>query len=413
MVEKDFNDTSYGGVRVSALFELNEDTSLTVAHTNQRMDTDGVFFTDPDLGDLEIQRYQEDTLTDDFHNTNWTFEGRLGALDALYTGAFTERRSDQTVDYADYLYVGQYIPYYICDYSVSYGSAPLSGTCQAPDLMVHSHSHTQVQTHELRFQTPQDYRYRSTFGAFLSDLELQERNDFVYFGAKAITNWNGDLGFAPNSPFPGGYSSQAGPFPEDTVFRNDILRTDKQFGAFGEFSYDILPDSLTLTLGARSYDVEVDLAGTANSSFCNQSGPNGTDANAFGTDINDLYDGDGEYTFRGDCTTAAHITFDRDDTEASIKSQLEAADPSMTEPPVKRSRFITRCVRPMWQKQRVRFSKPICHGVRLTTIFISLPILRVSVPVFLTVPGVPISRPMIIPCRLNWNRMRLKISRLA
>ena len=330
LVEKDFNDTSYGGVRVSALFELNEDTSLTVAHTNQRMDTDGVFFTDPDLGDLEIQRYQEDTLTDDFHNTNWTLEGRLGALDALYTGAFTERRSDQTVDYADYLYVGQYIPYYICDYSVSYGSAPLSGTCQAPDLMVHSHSHTQVQTHELRFQTPQDYRYRSTFGAFFSDLELQERNDFVYFGAKAITNWNGDLGFAPNSPFPGGYSSQAGPFPEDTVFRNDILRTDKQFGAFGEFSYDILPDSLTLTLGARSYDVEVDLAGTANSSFCNQSGPNGTDANAFGTDINDLYDGDGEYTFRGDCTTAAHITFDRDDTEASIKSQLEAADPSMT-----------------------------------------------------------------------------------
>lgn len=322
LVEKDFNDSSYSGMRVSGLYEFNDDTKLTVAHTHQRMDAEGVFFFDPTLGDLEIQRYQDDSLSDNFNNTNWTLEGRLGALDALYTGAFTERRTNQTVDYADYLYIGQYIPYYICDYNVSYGSTPPAGTCQAPDLMVTSHSHTQVQTHEARFQTPQDARVRATFGAFFSDLELQERNDFVYFGAKAISNWNGDLGFAPNSAFSGGYSSASGPFPEDTIFRNDVLRTDKQTGLFGELTYDILPDNVSVTLGARSYDVEVDLAGTANSSFCNQGA---SDANAFGTDINDLYDGDGEYTFRGDCNTATHITFDRDDSEAEIKAALNAA----------------------------------------------------------------------------------------
>ena len=42
------------------------------------------------------------------------------ALDALYTGAFTKRETDQRVDYTDYLYVGQYLPYYICDSSVTY-----------------------------------------------------------------------------------------------------------------------------------------------------------------------------------------------------------------------------------------------------------------------------------------------------
>ena len=79
-----------------------------------------------------------------------------------------------------------------------------------------------------------------------------------------------------------------GPYPEDTVFRNDVLRTDEQMGVFGELSYDI-SDTVTATLGARYFDYEVDLAGSANSSFCNMGA---SDANAYGTNINDLYDGD-------------------------------------------------------------------------------------------------------------------------
>jgi outer membrane receptor for monomeric catechols len=59
-------------------------------------------------------------------------------------------------------------------------------------------------------------------------------------------------------------------------------------GLFGEISYD-LSDSLTITGGLRYFDYEVDLAGSANSSFYNMSG---SDYNKFGTNINDLYDGD-------------------------------------------------------------------------------------------------------------------------
>ena len=33
------------------------------------------------------------------------------------------------------------------------------------------------------------------------------------------------------------------------------------------------------------------------------------DKNAFGTNISDLYDGDGRFTFIGDTNTATHITF--------------------------------------------------------------------------------------------------------
>lgn len=280
IAEEDFNDTTYAGFRLSGLYEFDSDWSLSLTHAQQQLDSDGVFFADPELGEYEIERFSEDTIEDNFHNTSWTLEGRLGALDALYTGAYTERTTDQKVDYSDYLFVGQYLPYYICDGSVTYPGGAPSGTCQAPDLNVKSNTETKVQTHELRFNTPSDRRLRATFGGFFSDLELTELNDFIYPGSVNAIGFNGQSGFAPNyaltdtsvtgevgSASPG-YFSEAGPFPEGVVFRNDILRTDKQLGFFGETTFDFT-DEFALTLGARYYDIEVDLEGSANSSFFN------------------------------------------------------------------------------------------------------------------------------------------------
>ena len=133
IVRKNFNDTQYAGFRVSALYEFSPDWRLTVSHSRQSIESDGVFFADPELGlgNLAIQRYEDERLEDDFSNTSWTVEGRLGALEVLYTGAYTDRKAEQRVDYTDYLYVGQYLPYYICDGSVSYPGGAPTGTCQA------------------------------------------------------------------------------------------------------------------------------------------------------------------------------------------------------------------------------------------------------------------------------------------
>ncbi|MFW5633511.1 MAG: TonB-dependent receptor [Erythrobacter sp.] len=318
LVEENFNDTQYAGFRATALWEVTPDWTVTVAHTRQSLETDGVFFADPELGgldDLEIQRFEDDRLEDDFSNTSWTVEGRIAMLDVVYTGAYTDRRTDQRIDYTDYLFVGQYLPYYICDGSVSYpGAADPSGTCQEPNLYVTSDSVTQVFTQELRFSTPEEWPVRVTAGGFYSDLELRERNDFNYPGNVDAAPFGG---FAPNFPFPGSYNSDPGPFPRDTIFRNDIRRTDEQFGLFGEASIDILPDLLTVTLGARYYDIEVDLEGGANGSFCNTSG---TDEDAFGTNIGDLYDGDGNFFFNLSCSEALRQNFTLDDTLADIEA---------------------------------------------------------------------------------------------
>ena len=117
----------------------------------------------------------------------------------VYAGAYTKRETDQVVDYTDYLFVGQYLPYYICDTTVTYpeynyynapgdalavvngdGKYEPYGACYSPDTYVTSYSETEVSTHELRFTTDQDKSIRATGGVFYSDLQLEERVDFTY-----------------------------------------------------------------------------------------------------------------------------------------------------------------------------------------------------------------------------------------
>jgi len=297
-VEQDFNETTYTGGRISALWDINDDWELLVAHQRQDLESDGVFFADPSLGDMEIQRYSDDKIEDSFDNTSWTLTGLLGELELVYTGAFTNRETDQLVDYTDYLFVGQYLPYYICDGSVTYPAADPAGTCQPPNLFVDSRTDVEVQTHEFRFTTDQSRALRVTAGAFYRDLELKEINDFVYPGSLNAIAFNGETGFAPNYPltnvevtgiinnaFPG-YYSDPGPFPSGVIFRNDVLRTDEQIGVFGEVSYDF-SDQFGITVGGRYYDIEVDFEGSANSSFFNFGQTD--DAQRAGTNISFQY----------------------------------------------------------------------------------------------------------------------------
>ena len=331
LVEENFNDTRYTGFRASGKWEFGDSWSLTVGHARQWVESDGVFFSDPELEEFEIQRFERDTLDDDFNNTSWTLEGRIGALEALYTGAYTDRDAQQRVDYSDYLFVGQYLPYYICDSTVTYPSSNASyggvadipqGTCQAPNLFVSSTTETKVFTHELRFNTPRDKRLRATIGGFYSDLQLDERNDFNYPGNVNATVF-GSPGFSANFPQMTGFFSDPGPFAPETIFRNDIRRTDEQLGFFGEVNFDLIPDYLTLTFGTRWYDIDVDFEGSANAAFCNSFQ---ADADAFGTDISDLYNGDGQFEFIGTCDTSRHIVY----TQGQSIADIQAIDPALS-----------------------------------------------------------------------------------
>jgi len=133
--EENANSVTYEGFRSTIGQEIGDNWNATLVYAQQSIESDGVFFADPHLDDLEIQRYSEDSISDDYDNMSLTLEGSIGDLEFVYAGAYTDRETDQIVDYTDYLFVGQYLPYYVCDGSVTYpGAAGPAGTCQAPNL---------------------------------------------------------------------------------------------------------------------------------------------------------------------------------------------------------------------------------------------------------------------------------------
>ena len=296
IVKDDANTVTYQGFRASLAHEINENWDALATVAQQTIDADGVFFVDPNLGDLEIQRYTEDVIEDEFDNMSLTLEGSIGDLEVVYAGAYTDRTSDQMVDYTDYLFVGQYLPYYICDYYVTYttyapGNVP-TGTCGAPNMLVDSTTNLEVTSHEFRINADLNDTTSVTAGVFASDTELTELNLFTYPGS--VGN---DITYAANyaltdtsvtgvinNASPGWFS--AGPYSEPVIFFNDIKRTDKQMGVFGEVSY-ALSDTSELSVGARWYDIEVDFEGSANSSFYNGFG--NPDTQQFGSNLSAQY----------------------------------------------------------------------------------------------------------------------------
>ncbi|MCY3566203.1 MAG: TonB-dependent receptor, partial [Gammaproteobacteria bacterium] len=197
---------------------------------------------------------------------------------------------DSVLDYTEYLFVGQYLPYYICDASVTYPAEAPAGNCYDARTFLAGNTKSNVFSRELRFNTPTDNRWRSTFGVFFSDTEILELNDFTYPGSVNVESFTpGVFGFPPNYPLPGAWRQDPGPFPEEVIFRNDIRRTDEQYGAFAELSWDLVPDTLTITGGIRNYEIDVDLQGSANSSFGNLG--QAEDQQRFGANLSALYNG--------------------------------------------------------------------------------------------------------------------------
>ena len=73
--EKDANETTYTGYRTSILKDLGDSWSALFSYSNQTIESDGVFFADPDLDDLQVQRYSDDSIKDEFNNMSLTIEG--------------------------------------------------------------------------------------------------------------------------------------------------------------------------------------------------------------------------------------------------------------------------------------------------------------------------------------------------
>ncbi len=268
LVKKDFNDSEYNGFRAGLKYEINPDWNVTLQHSRQKLSADGVFDYDPAVGDLEVTRFFPDSLRESYAQTSWNVEGKIGALRVVYTGGYISRSFDQTLDYTGYGNIGPFIPYYICNY-------PAYTECGIPTLGIVEKGKGHRWNHEFRISTPSDWRFRVTAGVFYDKGRSSERYDAIYIAGA-------DYGLPPNKPFNGIITD----YPEvgaiGTDFINNYIRTDHQLSFFGEASFDIVPDLLTITGGLRRYHLVYGIVG--GSSF----GARGTNtAGVFGFNILD------------------------------------------------------------------------------------------------------------------------------
>ncbi|MFT4632569.1 MAG: iron complex outermembrane receptor protein [Candidatus Pseudothioglobus sp.] len=275
-VEDDFNDASYSGFRAGLKYIINDDWDVLFQHARQSLQTEGVFDFDPSVGDLQVTRFSPDNLDDEFSQTAWTLNGRMGALDLVYTGAFLDREVVANIDYTGYTNIGGSISGYQCEYLVGgfytgltngateYSFDPtLSGNdrvieCGSPVNAAHIENGNTRWTHEFRVTTNFDGPLNATVGLFYEDFEIEHVGDFNYQAPI-------DAGFAPidintNATFDNSTANARGKTNAATQFRNDNTRSEEQIAIFGELSWNVT-EEFNLAAGVRYYDLEYSYTG--------------------------------------------------------------------------------------------------------------------------------------------------------
>ena len=252
LVEDDFNDAVYAGVRFGASFLINEDWDLLLQHTAQSLDTEGVWSYDPTLdGESSTVRFNNDENEDDFGLTTWTLKGRLDELEIVYTGGYLDREVNAAIDYTGYTNGGLFAAYYVC----SYGGAvnPADEACLDPTKFYIEETTNTRETHEIRFNTSPDNAWRVTAGIFLDEQELATVGQFQLLSLDKISS---PLNYSLANPSAAGINTpNGGPFGAEVSFVNDVTRTTEQIAVFANFEFD-LSDNITASLGARWYEIE-------------------------------------------------------------------------------------------------------------------------------------------------------------
>lgn len=251
LAEDDFNDADYQGFRTALKYKANDNWDFLLQAMRQELNTRGTFAQDPAIGELEISTFFPDFQNDEFSQFAWTANGHIGGLDVVYTGAFLDRDVDQSTSDNAYLEEGGFIPFYLCN----------AAQCFDPVYGERFTVETERTTHEIRISTSQENRLRFIGGIFFDDADLGATIDYTSPGqiANGLT--------AQQLPLPNTTIFDPNPRPQGVNFVNDITRFEKQRAIFGELTYDLIPNTLSATIGARYYEQEVGLAGSTNFFF--------------------------------------------------------------------------------------------------------------------------------------------------
>jgi outer membrane receptor protein involved in Fe transport len=320
LVANAINPVTYQGTRAEALYKFNEDWNVLITQSYQTMNSQGVFYQQPNASDgaalapLEVTLFNPAHDKDQFESTAWTVNGKLGPISAVYTGGYLDRNVDQTGDYTNYSR-GVYADYYQC-YGPGSAANTLASTCYSPSASWRSVEKNEHLQNELRFSTPDDWRLRGIAGAYFEDNKLYDQTTWMYKNIPPCTS-NGAPGTPGNTgclsnvgTFPGTYVQNPGVQGDNTSFYQDQYRDTKQTAFFASADFDIIPKVLTITAGTRHFLFENNNQGSVLSSFgCFQAGlPAGgcQSGSSYNLNAQNLRDTESGFKSRGNITW--HIT---------------------------------------------------------------------------------------------------------
>lgn len=277
LVEDDINETQYVGGRIEAKLIINDNWDLTAGFITQDLHIDGVFDFSPDVGDLKVQRFNDDFLDDEFDQAHWVLNGRIeavplvGALDIVYAGSYLHREVEQLIDYVGGNSFG-FSTFYNCAYNAA-GEITL---CAAPDARFRGFQDSNDVQHELRISTDPAKPLRFIGGVWYAKSHAGVSQEWEYHSPQLP-----GIDFAPNAPL----STQASFFNPNTrdpevAFFNDLVPHSDQIAGFGELTYDLghawgALEGLSFTVGLRYFNINVVPKGSVNFA---SSGPVDTDS---------------------------------------------------------------------------------------------------------------------------------------
>jgi iron complex outermembrane recepter protein len=322
----DINPVTYKGARVGLKYKFNENWDALITQTFQRMDSEGVFYQQPNgsngetLKPLQVTLFNPSYNHDRLSSTAWTINGKFGNLSAVYTGGYLVRKVDQVNDYTNYSR-GVYADYYQC-YGPGTGyDSSLTSTCFSPSVIWRSAERNEHLQNEFRLSTPDDWRLRGIAGVYLQDNKLYDQSDWRYKTVPACTTnatpgtpGNGNTGcFSNIGTIPGTTVVNPGIRDANSSFYQDDVRETKQTAFFVSFDFDLIPKVLTLTLGTRHFNFRNSFKGSIPTSFgCFEQGvqPDGCHDPGFSynLDAKNFHSSESGFKSRGNLTW--HITPD-------------------------------------------------------------------------------------------------------
>src|SRR6185437_14273524 len=279
LAQNNFNPVTYQGIRASALWQINDDWSALVTQIYQNMNSQGVFYQMPfssdgaPLGPWQATIFSPSYSKDRFENTSWTLNGTVGPIKAIYTGGYLTRNVDQRNDYTSYAR-GVYADYYQCYGASGSAQTPKVARCFSPVASWHETLRNTHQSHEIRFNTPDDWRLRGIVGAFWEQVKIFDNTDWLYKTLPPCTTAGQEGCLTDVGPAPNSTTNIPGTRNDNDAFFEDVQRGYKQYAAFMSVDFDIIPKVLTVTAGTRWYDFQNVQTGTVVSSFgCFAGGP--------------------------------------------------------------------------------------------------------------------------------------------